>query len=364
MATAMFDLSPFKPAGLIKRIATSAKNSGTRAKQFFKTVGQRMKSLNIFGKFLAIIPFFTTLIGIFKNPLQFIILIISGIFIALLYVFYKITTFEPIVFIVYFIWWFFAYVIYSIVYTIVIGVIVFLICIVLGTIALLNYLTKGALNNLVLCQNSPSAWYKIPNYHLGNKFERSLFCKSPCWTGYVIDKSTGEYCNRLPTGQPSFCPQAEVMRIFSGFNRKDKDHVYPDYTTLYNRVNTKTPQEQEADYKLYYQERTKFNANCQEKLGTYNKLAFDICSHVDMLAKDKNSKLTPNDIRRLKEVCSQGFCNSRNTFSFCGSFNQESHNKGNDQGLFKLIIQFVLMLAMFVILTYTTYKYVQTGKLY
>lgn len=365
MATASFDLSPFKPAGLITKLSRGIKESTSKAGRFFKNFGQKLKSINIFGKFLAIIPLFTTLIGIFKNPIQFIILIISGLILAIIYVLYKITTFEPIIFISYFIWWFFVYVVYAILYTIVIGFVVFLICIVLGVIAIINYITKGALNNLVLCQNSPSSWYKVPNFHLGNKFERSLFCKSPCLTGYVADESTGEYCNKLPQGQPSFCPQAEIMRIYSGFNRKDKDHVYGDYTTFYNRLNSKTPKEQESDYKAYYLERQKFNKTCQDKLGSYNGLSLDICSHIDMLAKDKTSKLSSKDIKRLKEVCAQGFCNSKNTYSFCGNFSQESkdYSKGK-QGLIKLIVQFIVLMTMFVMFVYLTYKYIQNGQLY
>jgi hypothetical protein len=255
---------------------------------------------------------------------------------------------------------------YTITYTGVVGFIVMIICIILGIIAIINYASKGMLSNLVLCQTSPAAWYQIPNYHLANKFERSLFCKTPCITGYRIDEATGEYCNRIPKGQPSYCPQAEIMRIFSNYNKKDKLHVFANYKPFFNLwFNMKTPELKENDYKNYYLTKAKFDSTCKDKLGGYTQMTMDICASLDLLenSKDQNG-LTDKDIKRLREVCSAGFCNSKNHFSFCGTFAQDDKEEKNKAGLLiKNIIIFIVLLSIFGYTLAFTYEHIKSGQL-
>lgn len=311
-------------------------------------------------KLTPFIGVMTAIISILSKPLEFIVMLIGGVILATIYVFYKIFALPPLVWVVFAIWFFIMKIILLIIYTLVIGVVVVFISGVLMVIAFINRIFKGKLNKLVLCQNSPLAWYQIPNYHLGNKFERSLFCKSACATGFKPDELTGEFCNRLEKGQPSYCPQAEIMRIFSSYSRSDMKYKYADFdpTTSF-MFNFMTPEQKENEYKRYFSKRQQHFNKCKMSLGNYDPFSIDICSSLDMLKDSKLHNLSTRDIARMKAVCHQGFCNSRNRFFFCGEFGESNNKENNFAQIIRLIVKFILMSIIFVFIIYFTFQFVQ-----
>lgn len=323
-----------------------------------KTFANEKKKIAQGAGFLS---FIGTLVGIFKRPLEFLMMVIGGIIMSIIYVLYKITVVPPLNWIIFVIWFWWTKVVFLIFYTIVIGVVILFICFFLMIISILNLLPipkRGWLNNIVLCQNSPDSWYKIPNYHLGNKFERSLFCKSTCVTGHAPDELTGEFCDRIPKGQPSYCPQAEIMRIVSDHSRNDMRYVYANYDTLTNIwFNLMTPADKETAYKHYYINRKKFFNKCENSLGTYNKMSLDFCSSLDMMKNNKFNGLSDRDIARLEKVCHQNYCDSKNRFAFCGRFGQTEKEEKEVSELIKQIVLFMILAIVFMFTLYYTYQF-------
>jgi len=310
--------------------------------------------------FRNVLNFIRTIVGIFTRPLEFIMMIIGGIIISIMFVIYKILTVQPLIWLPFIVWFIFMKVVVLILYTLVLGGVVLIISIVLLVLAVVNSMTKGALNKLVLCQNSPSSWYQTPNFHLGNKFERSLFCKTTCGVGYTPDELTGEFCTAVKSGQPSFCPQAEVMRIFTSFNRKDRTHVYANYNPLTNPMfNFLSPQEKETEYKNYFMQKQKFLNTCKNTLGNYDPMILDICSYLDMLKTTKHNRLSATDIQKLEEVCQQGFCNSKSRYFFCGKFDESKHvEKSTKSALVKNIVLLMILALVFMFMLVFTYQFV------
>lgn len=317
------------------------------------------KIFNFFKLFSALFTLANTIIAIFKNPLEFLVMIVGGILGGILYVLYKITVLPPLNWIIFILWFVVTKVVFLIAYTIVIGFIVVFISLILLIISFINWATKGKLNNLLLCQNSPLAWYQVPNFHLGNKFERSLFCKSPCITGHAPDELTGEFCDRLPQGQPSYCPQAEIMRIISNHSRNDLRYIYGDFDPTTNIwFPFMTPADKETAYKQYFLKRQTFYNKCNDSLGPYNKMTLDFCNSLDMMKKMKFKNMSARDVARLEKVCQQAYCNSKNRYSFCGKFGTNDIQETNKGELVKQIISFILLCVIFMILFYFTYQLV------
>jgi hypothetical protein len=319
----------------------------------------KAKNIKTALKFSPIFGLATAAISILKKPLEFLIMLVGGIIIGIIFVMYKITIYPPLNWIIFIIWFWFTKVVFLILYTIVIGVIIVFICVFLLVIALLNWATKGKLSKLVLCQNSPTSWFQIPNFHLGNKFERSLFCKSTCASGHAPDELTGEFCDRVGRGQPSYCPQAEIMRIVSNHSRNDMRYVYGEYDPTTNIwFNVMSPPDKETAYKQYFFKRQNFFNKCNSSLGNYNKLTLDLCSSLDMMKKTNFNGLSSKDIARLEKVCHQGFCDSKNRFAFCGKFGKSEEVEKSTGELIRQIVIFLLLCIIFVFLLYFTYQFV------
>lgn len=314
---------------------------------------------SFFKLFASLFKLANLVIGALTHPLEFLVMVVGGILAGILYVLYKITVYPPLNWIIFIIWFIVTKVIFLIVYTIAIGLVVIFISIVLLFVALINWATKGKLNNLLLCQNSPLSWYQVPNFHLGNKFERSLFCKSPCIAGHAPDDLTGEFCDRLPRGQPSYCPQAEIMRIISNHSRSDMRYAYGEFDPTTNLwFPFMTPADKETTYKQYYLKRQTFFNKCNDSMGPYNKMTLDFCNSLDMMKKMKFKKLSDKDIAKLEKVCQQGFCDSNNRYSFCGKFGTNEVEEKSVAELVKQVIYFILLCVVFMMLFYFTYQLV------
>jgi hypothetical protein len=302
----------------------------------------------------ALIGIVTTL---FKHPLEFITRVLCALIISVFFVFYIVLTFPPFSWVAFAVWFFFKEVLVLIGFTIVSVVIFVFVAIFYGVIAIINSATGGKLNKLALCQTSPTAWFTIPNYHYGNKYERGFFCSKPCYAGFIPDDLTGSFCERGSLAQPSYCPQAEIMRLLLKKNAVGERHVYANYIITPSYL-MKNPLEKEEDYISHFDQMQQFQNRCKQKLGTFEDISLNICACLDAIQKSKNNQLSEATIKKLKEVCKQGFCNSKSRHVFCGSFaDSEPEQKGD--GLIKSLIYLLVAFVLFAFLMIYTYRFVQ-----
>lgn len=289
-------------------------------------IAQFNKFMVLMARFWPVIKVFIILIIIFSNALQYVIVAIAYVAIAIIIVIYKIIdTTYVLKYIIFFIFYLVVYGIPFLLYSMVflsLLVVATVICILLAGVDLM---TGGMLKSLVLCQNIPSKWYEIPNYHLRNYYSRGLFCSKPCASRYVPDP-TGTSCIRIPKQQPSYCPQAQFMRYYTGFSniRKDKKYMYDDYRVKGNLAYlSKLPYIRESillDDFLNKQKHLDACNNTTNKFGmsTYNNMLKVLCTNLDVI--DRMTDLGSFDskiIDRLRQVCNQGFCDSSKTYPFC-----------------------------------------------
>lgn len=305
--------------------------------------------------------FITMIVRIVTHPFELIQTIIAGVIISILFVIHKILSYPPLIVIPFVIWFLVMKVLVLIIYSVIICGVLLLISIILLLISIVNYMTKGKLSKLVLCQNSPNAWYQIPNFHLGNKFDRSLFCKTPCATGFVPDEMTKSFCGAIKNGEPSYCPHAEIMRILSSYSRKDRTYMYPNFSTL--TLSLANPKDKESELKKYFVRKQQYFQKCNSSLGNYEPLALSVCMHLDMLKATKFHGLNSTDILRLEDVCRQSFCNSKNKFFFCGG-TVNGENSLNDNSttsvLVKSIASLLIISLLFAIALAYTYNFTQS----
>jgi hypothetical protein len=357
----------FNPGETIARISNGVQRVIHTIKDRLIDMGKQIKdnmwktkTLITTLKFIPIITLAGLAIGILKKPLEFLVMLFAGIVISIYWVSYTISTIPPFIWIPFLVWFMVTKVIFVIAYTVVVMVIFCIVCLIFLIIGIINWMSGNKLSILALCQNSPTSWYKTPNYHLANKFERSFFCKSPCMSGYYPDGLTGEFCNKVPKGQPSFCPQAEVMRLFSKEASPLERHVYEDFNPASHFFfNFMTPEQKEIVYKDYFLNRRAFLDTCTKKLSTYRPLALNICSNLDMIQRLNLNGVSQRDISRMKQVCQQGFCNSRNRHFFCGKFSPIKDEDNKSSALIKNLVIFLITAIVFMFILFYTFQLVQ-----
>ncbi len=225
-------------------------------------------------------------------------------------------------------------------------------------LTVINVATKGGVQKLMLCENSPGAWYKHANYHLRNIYERSTFCSVPCPTGYAPSTS-GRWCSPTPDQHPSFCPEAEIMRIYSGYKRTDIKYSYPDYKTFGNvKYETSTPLEKENKLFKHFRIGKRFFEKCNKPMENFTDVSKSICSNLDAIEKSKPHGLTDADVIRLRRLCRQSFCNSRSAYGFCNK--PQSFTEDDPSALIKNICMIVFSIIMFtilvIIIVYVTFE--------
>jgi hypothetical protein len=294
----------------------------------------------------ALIAIITTL---FKHPLEFITRVLCAIIVSIIFVLYIITTIPPFSWIAFAVWFIIRYVLILIGFTVVSVAVFCIVALLFLLLAFVNACSGNKLNNLTLCQTSPMAWFTIPNYQDGNKYERGFFCSTPCSVGYSPDELSGSFCNRMPLAQPSFCPQAEI----------GERHVYANFIPTPAHF-SKPPREKEEDYIKHFDGMQKFFNKCTQKMGGFNNIALDICGSLDAIKELKINLLDDKTIKKLKEVCKQGFCNSRSRHVFCSSFADSLPEKERSE-IIKSVIFLTAAFILFVFLLVMTYKFVSAS---
>lgn len=310
-------------------------------------------------KWIPVATLLSIITVLFRHPLEFITRVLCAIIISILFVFYIILTIPPFSWLAFIVWFIVRHVLILIGFTIVSMTIFCVVAFIFIIMAVVNGISGGALTKLALCQTSPFAWYTVPNYQDGNKYDRGFFCNRPCAAGFSPDELTGSICNRIPLAQPSFCPQAEIMRLLLKKNWAGERHIYANYVMTPSYF-LKVPLLKEEEYIKHFDQMQGFFNKCNRRLGTFNNIALDICSSLDAIKELKINGLTNDAIQKLKEVCKQGFCNSRSRHVFCSSFG-DSKTENAGSGLLKAIIFMLGALVMFVFLVVMTFKFVSAS---
>ena len=334
---------------IVDRVLTISRNVSDKLQWVNDHIFEKLKWIPISTIFIIVITFF-------RHPLEFITRVLCAIVISIIFVFYIILTIPPFSWIAFIVWFFVRHVLVLLGFTIVSVVIFCIVALIFGLIALINAMSGGKLNQIALCQTSPLAWYTIPNYQYGNKFERGFFCSQPCTAGYAPDELTGSYCNKIPLAQPSYCPQAEIMRLLLKQARIGERHVFANYIMTPAHL-MRPPKEKEADYIKHFEAMQLYLSKCNQKLGSFNGIAVDICSSLDAIKALKMNFLSDSAIEKLKEVCKQGFCNSKSRYVFCGSFS-DSAPEAQGGALMKAILYMFIAMALFILLLVMTYKFI------
>jgi hypothetical protein len=301
------------------------------------------KTFAMVARFYPIILVALIILAFFGQPLEYIMLFISGIIVSILWVFVYILGLPIINIIPYTLYFLAVYFLPLMAYTIILIIVFLIVTLLCGVLAALNVATGGSLNKWLICDNSPTSWYTTSSYHLDNKYRRSFFCGKPCGARYEPDGDSN--CKKVDSSQPSFCPQAEIMRIYSG-NKNDSVPHFLDYNTTDPLFTLKTSKERKELLKEHYMKKMTFLNNCSGPLKTYNNVSLNICANLDNF--EKNETFNKGYIEKMRIVCKQAYCNSGTNYPFCSV---KANAETNDPSiLIKQIIKIIALTLVFVIL--------------
>ncbi len=316
----------------------------------------------IFGPLIAIGKFFISILKLTlvivdfvmnfaKDPFGTLIKIFTLILTALISIFlaiiYTIWSLPPFIFIIQAIYFLIFEVVKLVALAIVFLLLFGIIAIIVLILAILNQITKGKLAKLMLCQNSPGSWYRTPNYHLKNIYERSLLCAKPCMKGFAPDP-TGLLCRKVPGNVPSFCPQAAFMRIYSGYKRKENNIVYNNLSPVTNfKYQTGLPETKESMLISHFKNGNDFVNACAKPMDNYNKSIRSLCENIEYIERAKPFGLNDGDVKRLRKLCTQSYCGAgKGTYGFCKKVSDQ-----NEFDLSAIIKQICLLIFAIVMIT-------------
>lgn len=339
---------------LIDRKITMAKMNIDSSQSLLQRIGEKLMAIGQFvkgmitvAKFFPIITLVLMVLASLGRPMEFLAMIIGLIFVVVIYIIYSVLNLPPFIFVVCAIWFTIFNIIPFLIYTAVflgIFLIISLVCILLTVI---NTVFWGSLKSIVLCQTKPSDWYATANFHLNNKWERALMCNRPCFSYYYPD-TTGIMCQKVPKGYPPYCPQAEIMRIYST-RKSDRRYIFKNFDDKSNvKYLSKKPEERELDLKNYYLNKRLFRESCRGKMAKYDPLTLSICSSVDTMETFKH--LQPKEINRLKQVCAEAFCGADRNYPFCSKMSGLKEDDAN--ALIKKVIKIILIMIALCLVFY------------
>lgn len=325
--------------------------------KWLKDFGQKIVQFNKFmimiARFMPIVKVFIVIILIFSNLLFYVVLIIAYFAIAIVEVIYFVLSLPPFIYVIFLIYFLIVECIPLLIYSMLFLSLLVIITIICIAVLALNLLSGGMLVNVILCQNSPSAWYKVPSFHLTNRYSRGLFCSRPCQKRYYPDP-TGLNCQKLPKETPSFCPQASLMRIYAGDGRKDRKFAYNDYKTKANlKYLMKTPERREDELLQFYIKKAEHLDKCinSENIYSLNKyapLTRNICANLEAMKSSSSlGKFSEKEIKKMEVVCSQSFCDSRASYPFCHKLTSISDVDFSE--LIRKIITAIIAIIVFIL---------------
>ncbi len=310
-----------------------------RMVKFAKFFSIFMKTMAMF---FPIIIVFRMIIGFFQKPMEFVMLGVSIIVMSVVFVMYFILTMPPFIYIPFIIWFIVVKFIPFLGYVMIFGVVFVVTTIFCGLMAGINAASGNAIASLILCQNDPDAWFKMPNWHFKNRWERGMFCSRPCLPGFK-PSSTGMFCERLPRGTPSHCPQASVMRMYV-MNKTDMVDHFKDYPIVGNlKYLSSDPQTRELLLKKHYLRKRDFLSTCKRTMAPYDYMPLNLCSSLDAIEKSGMNGINPATLKRMRVACAQSYCNSSNSYPFCAKMSEPDQN--NIADLWKRILKIIILIS-------------------
>ena len=330
-------------------------------KGFFQKAFQFLKMMKFLSLFLVIVTAIRAAISYISRPIELVLMLVSGFFITVIYIIVWIFSVPPFIWLTYFVYWLAVGVTWTCVRTLVFLALFIFITLVIMVLAVINVITGGALNNLILCQNSPSSWFKTPNYHHNNKYERGLMCSKPCLPGYKPNTS-GDYCQKTSFGTPSYCPQAEIMRLYTT-HRTDLNYIYPNYPIIGNmKYLLKRPEQREELLRNHYTKKIDFLNKCEDKMEKYNHIPLNICSSLDIIEKNNINNIGPATIAKMRQVCGQAYCNAKQNYPFCNR--QTAISTEEDSTFWIKLIENSIMIITFLYVLHMSVEYIGGINLY
>lgn len=353
----------------------TAKDFTWRNSKWLSNVARGIRWFAVFMKtiflFFPIIIIFRMLIGFFKKPVEFIMLGLVCLILPFIYVIYSIFSVPPFSIFPLMVWFFIRFFIFFFIpwifYVSKWLIVIVLVYIFSGVLYVINIITGGLLQRAWVCEGSVNAWYKIPSNHVKNNYHRGFMCAKPCMAGYEPDEY-GDKCVSIPKISPSFCPKAEVMRLFT-VNRYDINYYFRDYPTLGNmKYLLKTPAGREKLLLDHYMKKKTFIDKCTtvdknvSKINDYDFISMNICSSTDILEKNTINGLDPFTVNKIRRVCNQAYCNTKTNYPFCS--NAGAATIDNNTGDFwKKLIKIFIMIMVLLIIMFFSLKYISGNKM-
>ena len=175
----------------------------------------------------------------------------------------------------------------------------------------------------IAVENSPSAWYEIGGYHGKNRNERILLAFRECGDNYIPDPHTAKLtCLRKMEGEPKFCPQANIYRVYKNLGMKTPfkpREFVPDMQFL--DMNSSGRRRQITKYKKM---KLRFYEQCDEKMHPYDDVVKNICRNVDFLEMTNTQKY------QIKALCYETYCRNGRREQFCHKMTPKELSQSTD----------------------------------
>lgn len=327
-----------------------------KRRAFYAKIAKGVKYFNsqmqMAARFYPIILLVLGIIAVFSGIFKYILMGIAYLAIILVKVWYFIVSLPPFFQLAFVPWFILVDFVPFLIFTAIFMALLIFIVIFCIILSVLDVVTGGSLKVLALCQNSPAAWYTVPNFHMTNEYSRGLFCSLPCRASYAPD-TTGTSCVRQAKQNPSFCTYAQIMRFYTGVGRSDSVYIYDTYKYKGNmRYIQKPPTEKERFLFDYFLEGKRHKERCEnpDKRFSFKQhipMVKNICSNLDGFIRSSRHNLTQQDVDKMRKVCRQAFCDSTNAYPFCMTL---LTSDGMDQGgLIKRIILAIISIMVFIL---------------
>lgn len=315
------------------------------------------KTMLMIARFYPLILLVLIILAFFGKPLEYIMLFLAAIIISIIWIIVFIFGLNILRVVPYLFYNIFAVTAPTIIFALVslgIFLIIFVVCLIL---AIINKATGGSLKHLVLCQNSPEAWFKFSSFHQkdSNKFKRGFFCSKPCGKRYKPDDLTGAFCEKLPGDTPGFCPSAEIMRLYTGFKRSDRPYTFKMYDTKNPRYYSKTPLLREDILMRSFLRRKELLEKCEKPMAKYKDLTLNICSSTDAYLKSNYAGLDDKTIKKLRNVCGLAFCSSKNNYPFCNKLTNSTNMDSSE--FVKQVIKIITAIILFMVVIIFSFNF-------
>lgn len=279
--------------------------------------------LSIGDFFMAILNVAKGLAKLVSRPMEmitYLIKMIFGLFIGLiLIIVYTLLTIPPFIYIIYGIYFFIFNIVMMSIFSMfwiglfalfsLLGCVIWTIDLMLSSMT--GFKSHSFLVWFVRCENLPDMWYTRANFVDGNRYARGFLCQSPCASRFLPN---GLYCQRMNDQQPSYCPQAQVYRIYKGLSLKpdpiDMNEFKPSVSFY-----MKSKEDKEEELRKFFQKRQAYLTKCSQANEPYEGLIKGICGNFDTVKiKDKALR------EELATLCHQIYCQGQPKEEFCYKF--------------------------------------------